>query len=136
MEADVLENIADVTQLLAAGRCRLGIEVENLSILDPVISEPRDPSFLVEINRDDALVGNFVRHESGGALGLLRDVIEGVAANGRYRGRRTKHDENLLLRCADGNLLEGTFGQHIAALERLTGSAAGSECQRAYDRDR
>src|SRR4029079_10483754 len=136
MEADVLENIAEVAQLLAAGRCRLGIEIENLSVLDPVIGEPRDPSLFVEINPDDTLVGNLVWHEGCGALCLLRDVIEGVAAHGRHRGRGTKHDQNLFLCGADGNLLECAFGQHIAALQRLTHPAAGRKGQRAYERYR
>src|SRR5262245_25731653 len=111
LEADVLENIADVTQFLAAGRCRLRIKIEDLFILDPVVGESRDPSLLVEIDRDDTLVGNFVWHERDGTLGPLRNVVESVTTDGRHRGWRAKHNENLFLRCADRNLLESAFRQ-------------------------
>jgi hypothetical protein len=134
-EADVPENIADVTQLLAAGRCRLRIEIEDLSIFDPVIGESRDPSLLVEIDCDDTLVGNLVWHERDGALGLLRNVVESVTTDGCHRGWRAKHNENLLLRCADRNLLKSAFRQHVAALQRLGGAAAGRECQHACERE-
>src|SRR5262249_53898845 len=66
MEADVLEDVAQITQFLTAGRRGLRIEVEDLAVLDAVIGEPGHASFLVEVDRDDALVDDFVRHERDG----------------------------------------------------------------------
>src|SRR5262245_43835634 len=80
-EADVLEYVAQVAQLLAASGRSLREGIEDLSILQPVICEPRDTPLLVEVDCDHALIGHFIRHESGRTLGLLRDVIEGIATD-------------------------------------------------------
>lgn len=131
MDADVLEDVAEVAQLLAAGRRGLRHEVEYLSVLVTVIGKTGDPPLLVEIDGDHALIDHFMRHECRRALRLLRDVIKGVAVDGGDGGGRAEHDQDLLLRGADGNLFERTFRQHVAALERLSGAPAGRERQHA-----
>ena len=64
------------------------------------------------------------------ALGLLRYVIERLAADGRYRRRRAEREQDLFLGGAERDLLERAIGQHVAALERLAEAAAGQERQR------
>ena len=115
----VLEHAAQVVEVLAAGRRRLRHEVENLAVLETVIGEPPHLAVVVEIDRDDALVDDFLFHESRAALGLLRDVIEHFAVDGGDGGGRAEHDQHLFLRGADRDLLERAFLQHIAALEGL-----------------
>src|SRR4029079_13641154 len=105
MEADVLENVAQIAQFHAAGRRRLRVEVEDLAILDAVIDQARDAPLFVEINRDDALVDDFMRHEGDRTGRLLRDVKESIAVDGRDGRRRAEHDQNLLLGCPDRDLL-------------------------------
>ena len=119
IEADVLEDVAQIAQLLAAGRRGLRHEVEHFAVLQTVIGKPRNPAVLVEIDRDHPLVHDLIGHEGRRALRLLRNVIKRFAAHGGDGGGGAEHDQHLLLRRADRNLLERAFLQHIAALQRL-----------------
>ena len=124
---EVLEHVAQVAQLLAAGRRGLRQEVENLAVLQAVIGQPLDPAILVEIDRDHALIDHRMRHEGRLALGLLRDVIERLAIDGGDGGGRAEHDQHLLLAGADRDLLERAFRQHVTALQRFGHAAAAGE---------
>ena len=68
-----------------------------------------------------------VSHEGDRAVGLLRDVVERFAADGGHRRRRAEHEQHLLLRGAERDLLERAVGQHVAALEGLAGAAGERE---------
>src|SRR5664279_1509621 len=85
---DVLEEVADIIELLAAGRRRLRQEVEDFSVLEAVISQPCDPAILVEINRDDPLIPHLVGHERHRAPRGLRNIIKRFAAHGGDGGGR------------------------------------------------
>ena len=69
-------------------------------------------------------------------MALLRNVIEGVAVDGRDRRGRAEHQQHLLLRRADRDLLERARLQHVAALEVLRERAAAGERERARKRQR
>src|SRR5262249_33399948 len=129
MDANVLEDVAEVTQLLAARRRGLRHEIKNPAILHSVVGETGDAALLVEIDCDDALIDDFVRHEGRRTLRLLRDVIKCFAVDGGNRGRRAEHNQHLLLRGSDGNLFQGAFRHYVPALEGFSRAAAGSECQ-------
>ena len=88
MEADVLEDIAQVAQFLAAGRRRLRIEVEDLAVLYAVIGEPADTPFFVEINaRSTRWSTTSCGMKATERLGLLRDVIEGFTVDALRRSK-------------------------------------------------
>src|SRR5450759_5432362 len=88
---DVLEDIAEIIELLAAGRRRLRYEVEDFSVLEAIIGQPRDPAILVEINRDDPLVPHLVGHERHRAPRGLRNIIKPVSYT-HLRAHETRHD--------------------------------------------
>src|SRR5215831_15315021 len=130
MDADVLENVAQVAQLLAAGCSGLRLEIKNLAILHSVVGETSDAAVLVEIDRDHTLIDNFMWHESGRPLSLLRDVIKGFAVDGGNCGRRAEHDQYLFLCSSDGNLFQSAFRQYVSPLQCF-GDATGGQRQRA-----
>lgn len=130
MQADIFENIAQVAQFLAAGWRGLRIEVENLSVLQAVVRKSCYATVLIEIYRDHALVDDLMGHEGGRALRFLRDVIEGIAIDGGDGGGGAKYDQDLFLRCADRNLFECAFRQHIPALQGFGRAAAAREGER------
>ena len=49
----------------------------------------------------------------------LGDIIKCLAAHGGDRGRRSEHDQYLLLGGTDGDIFESAFGHHVAALVDL-----------------
>lgn len=134
METDILEDVAQIAQLLAAGRRGLRQEIEDLAVFESVVCKSRHTAILVEINRDHALIDDFVRQEGGRALRLLRNVVEGLPVHGGHGRRRAKDDEHLFLRCPDGNLFQGTFGEHVASLQGFRHAAAGSKAGSAKKR--
>jgi hypothetical protein len=95
----------------------LGV-VRLIAVLQPVIRDPRHTPFLIEIDDEHALIDHF-GFEEGGALGFLRNVIEGFARNGRDRGGGAEHEQHLLLARADRNLFQRPLVEHVAAMLRL-----------------
>src|SRR5215813_10428595 len=116
LEAEEVKEARQVVDLASAGRRLTTHEVEDLSVFDAVIGKPLDPSILVEVNRDDALIDCLLHHEGDRPLGTLGDVVERLAAHGRNRRGRAQKDQNLLLARADRDLLERSFRNDVALL--------------------
>src|SRR6202051_4252838 len=127
---DGSEQVGDDVVLGAAGRRRAADEVENLAVFHAVFGKPLYFSAFVEIDHDHALVGDRGVNEGDRALGPLRNVIERLAADGRYRRRCAENEQNLLLGGAQRDLLERAVGQHVTALERFAEAAARQQRQR------
>src|SRR6267142_6370701 len=136
LEAEQLEQRGQVAELLA--RCRRGTadEVEYLAVLQAVIGEPLHLAVLVEIDRDDPLVDDLLVHERNHALGALRNVVENLAVEGCDRGRRSHHDQNLILARAHRDLLQRACWQDVALLELLAGAAAEYRAHQSDGRGR
>src|SRR5215475_5650765 len=90
LEAEEIKEARQVVDLASAGRCLTAYEIEDLSVLDAVIGKPLDPSILVEVNRDDALIDCLLHHEGDRPLGTLGDIVERLAAHGRNRRGRAQ----------------------------------------------
>src|SRR5438067_8913972 len=73
LEAEQIEEAREIVDLASAGRRLAAHEIEDLAVLDAVIGEPLDPSILVEIDRDDALIDRLLHHEGDRPLGALGD---------------------------------------------------------------
>ena len=65
LRAENLEHVSEVVELLSAGRGGAADRVEHLAVLDAVIGDALDAAALVEIDRDDALVGGGCGAPSG-----------------------------------------------------------------------
>src|SRR3982074_69046 len=76
VKTEQLEQRRQVAELLARGRRGTADEVEDLAVLQPVIGKSLHLALLVEIDRDHALVDDFLVHERNRAFGALRDIIE------------------------------------------------------------
>src|SRR5208337_1419067 len=91
------EHSGQYAGFLAAGRRRSADEVEYPAILHAIVGKPLDPLMLVEIDRDDALVGHHLWHESDQPLGALGNIVVCLAAHRRDRGWRSEDEQDLLL---------------------------------------
>src|SRR5581483_675524 len=124
---DDTEQISEEAGLGACGRRRAAHVIEQLAVLEAVVGDALDLAVLVEIDRDNALVDRGVWHEGGGALSALRDVVEGLAADGGDRRRRAEHDQYLLLRGAERDLLQRSLGKDVAALIDLAETTSAEQ---------
>src|SRR4051794_14817976 len=61
--AEDAEHVAQVTELLAAGRRGAADIIEDLAVLHAVIGQPLDFAAAIEIHRHDASVGFLLRQE-------------------------------------------------------------------------
>src|SRR5262249_38725241 len=133
LQAEDLEHVGEVIEFLAGGRRGAADEVENLAVLQAVIGEALDAPFLVEIDGDNPLVGDPLRHE-GGLFAALGNIVEHLAAHGGDRRGRAEHDQYLLLGGAERDLLERSVSKHIAALIGLGEAAAEWRAERQENR--
>src|SRR5438445_4987263 len=136
LEAEEIEEAREIVDLAPAGWRLTAHEVEDLAVLDAVIGEPLDPSVLVEIDRDDALIDRLLHHEGDRPLGALGNIIEGLAAHGRNRRGRAEQDQHLLLACTDRDLLERPFRNDVALLVGLAETARERNAERKHGRER
>src|SRR3984957_4239571 len=123
------EQVGDDVVLGAGGRRRAADEIKHLAVFHAVFGEPLNSSGLVEIDDDHALIGDLGADEGDRTLGLLRNIIERFAADGRHRRRRAENEQDLLLGGAERDLLERTIGDHVTALKRLAEAAARQQRQ-------
>src|SRR5260221_10601590 len=124
VEAEQLEQRRQVAELLARGRRGAADEIEYPAVLHSVIGEPLHLAVLVEIDRDHPLVDEPLVHEGDRTLGALRNVVEHLAVEGCDRGRRSHHDQHLILARPDRDLLQRTRRQNIALLKLFAGASA------------
>ena len=66
-------------------------------------------------------------HEGDRAVGLLRDVVEDLAAEIGGGGGRAEREQHLLARRADLHLLKRGLGGDVAARQRLAHAAGKRE---------
>src|SRR5258707_110964 len=133
VEAEQLEQRRQVAELLARGRRGAADEIEYPAVLHSVIGEPLHLAVLVEIDRDHPLVDEPLVHEGDRTLGALRNVVEHLAVEGCDRGRRSHHDQHLILARPDRDLLQRAGGKDVAFLKLFAGASAQ---RRAHQGDR
>ena len=84
------------------------------NVLSSAEAGSTDPTLARVLVAGEILRG--VAWEGRAPLTALGNVIEHLAADGRHRRGRSKHDQHLLLRRADRDLFERALGKDITAL--------------------
>jgi Phage integrase family len=118
------EQRVEIAGILATSRRGAADEVEHPAVLEAIVGEALHAAILVEIDGYDPLIDDLLRHEANWPFGALGNIVEGLTAHRRHSRGRAEHNQNLLLRGSNRDLLECSFGHDVTALIGLRQAAA------------